>query len=168
MKPKPPKFGACRRPLSRRWATITTGRTTRAVAGRPPEAVNTPKSICLAKNKPKAAGNPVFRRAAPPKTSGQRPQHELRSKYVGEPLSLLITWGFGEVPSHPRYFKGDMVQAGASKSNPPITAGLQVRCVPSLASLVANRCFLTFVRYSTLMVGNNTHFVDRIRSRSLT
>ena len=57
--------------------------------------------------------------------------------------SLLAAWGFGAALAHPRHLKSDSLLSDAGQTRLPLAAALRVGSVPSLASLVANGCFLT-------------------------
>ena len=83
----------------------------------------------------------------PNHTSTNRVTTSLRSSIAVSP-SLLPARGFGAAPAHPRDPKSDSLLAGAGKNNLPVAAALRGGRLPSLASLVANGCFLTFARYS--------------------
>ena len=56
--------------------------------------------------------------------------------------SLLAAWGFGAAPAHPRHPKSDRLLSDAGKTSLPLAAALQGVSAPSLASMVANGCFL--------------------------
>ena len=56
--------------------------------------------------------------------------------------SLLAAWGFGAAPAHPRDPKSDSLLSDPGKTSLPLAAALRGGRAPSLASLVANRCFL--------------------------
>ena len=85
---------------------------------------------------------------------------------------LLPAWGFEAAPAHPRDPKNDSLLAGAGKNNLPAAAALPGGRLPSLASLVANGCFLTFVPYRYpiffffFLVEQNTPHLDRTDAKS--
>ena len=57
--------------------------------------------------------------------------------------SMLVAWGFGAALAHPRNPKSNSLLSGADKTSLPLAAALRGGRAPSLASLVANGCFLT-------------------------
>ena len=57
--------------------------------------------------------------------------------------SLLPAWGFGAAPAHPRHPESDSLLSNAGKTSLSLAAALRGGSAPSLASLVANGCFLT-------------------------
>ena len=77
--------------------------------------------------------------------------------------SLVPAWGSRAAPAYPRDPKSDGFSCGAGKNNILVAAVLRGGRLPSLASLVANGCFLTHVRYSVL--DHNTPFLGRTLSR---
>ena len=77
--------------------------------------------------------------------------------------SLLPAWGFGAAPAHTRDPKSDSLQVGAGKINLPVVATLWGGRMPSLAWLVANGCFLTFV--GIRISEHTTPFPDRTQTR---
>ena len=64
--------------------------------------------------------------------------------------SLLQTWRLGAAPEQPRNHKRDSLLECTGQNDLPVATAIRGRRLPSLASLVANRCFFTFVRYSNL------------------
>ena len=77
----------------------------------------------------------------PNHTSTNQGTTSLRSS-IAVPPSLLPVWGFGAAPAHRRYLKSDSLLAGASKTNLQRSAALRGGRALSLASLVANACFV--------------------------
>jgi hypothetical protein len=85
----------------------------------------------------------------PNHTSTDQVTTSLRS-LIAVSRSLLAAWGFGAAPAYPRDPKSDGLLSGAGKTSLPLAAVLRGGRAPSLASLVANGCFLTSLRYSIL------------------
>ena len=65
----------------------------------------------------------------------------LRSS-IAVSASLLAAWGFGVAPAHLRHAKSDGLLSDAGKTSLPLAATLRGGSAPSVASLVANGCFL--------------------------
>ena len=78
----------------------------------------------------------------PNHTSTDQATTSLRSS-IAVSVSLLAAWGFGAEPSHPRHPKSDSLLPDAGKTSLPLAVALRGGRAPTLASLVANRCFLT-------------------------
>ena len=78
----------------------------------------------------------------PNHTSTDQVTTSLRSS-IAVSGSLLAAWGFGAAPAHPRHPKSDSLLSDAGKTSLPLAAALRGGSAPSLASLVANGCFLT-------------------------
>ena len=78
----------------------------------------------------------------PNHTSTDQVTTSLRSS-IAVSASLLAAWGFGAAPAHPRDPKSDSLLSDAGKTSLPLAAALRGGSAPSLASLVANGCFLT-------------------------
>ena len=84
----------------------------------------------------------------------------LRSSIAGF-ASLLAAWGFGAARADPRDPKSDSFLSDAGKTSLPLAAAARGGSVPSLASLVANGCFLTLC---VIRIHNtNRPFLDRTR-----
>ena len=66
----------------------------------------------------------------------------LRSS-IAVPPSLLAAWCFGAAPAHPSDPKSNSLVAGADRTSLPLAAALRGGRAPSLASVIANGCFLT-------------------------
>ena len=133
----------CRRLLQRRDPSISRGRATGAAAARGPTAPSTEYTAHGASKKVKAIANPIFYPSLPPKPHKHQPDHEFAQK----PL-LLPAQGLGAGPTHPRDPKSDIllpgiILAGADKTSLPLAAALRGGRAASVASLVANGCFLT-------------------------
>ena len=79
----------------------------------------------------------------PNHTSTDQVTTSLRNS-IAVPASLLTAWGFGAAPAHPSDPKGDSLLSDAGKTSLPLAAALRRGSAPSLASLVANGCFLTW------------------------
>ena len=117
----------------------------------PPERLQREARRALAQSRPPTAPQEKSRRSRtqvftrlclPNHTSINQVTTSLRSSIAVSP-SLLATWGFGAAPAHPRDPKSDILLAGAGKTSLPLAAALRGGRAPSLASLVANGCFLT-------------------------
>ena len=76
----------------------------------------------------------------PNRTSTDQVTSSLRSSIAVSP-SLLPAWGLRA--AHPRDPKSDSLLSRAGKTSLPLAAALREGRAPSLASVVANRCFLT-------------------------
>ena len=61
--------------------------------------------------------------------------------------SLLAAWGFAAAPVHPRDAKRNSLVSDAGKTSLLLGAAIRGGRVPSLASLVANGCFLTSLAF---------------------
>ena len=78
----------------------------------------------------------------PKHTSTDQVTTSLRSS-IASFASLLAAWGFGAAPANPRDPKSDSLPHDAGKTSLPLVSALRGGSAPSLASLVANGCFLT-------------------------
>ena len=87
-------------------------------------------------------------------TSSTQVTSSLRNSIAVSP-SLLPAWGFGTAPAQARGPKSDRLLAGAG-NNKALRGGR----LPSLASLVADWCFLSIVRYSNVTIQHGP-FLDR-------
>ena len=109
-----------------------------------------PRPSATLKKKIKSVANPVFHTSLPPKPLKHTTSR--RSSIAVSP-SLLPACGLGAAPARPRDPNSDglLLIAGAAKTL-PVAGALREGRLPSRASLVANGCCLTFVRYSNFVI----------------